>query len=172
MSERGFVHQAWASFAEGRGDMFNNPVLKEIGDAYGKSVAKVILRWLIQRNVVMITKYVHKERMAENFNVFDFSLSESDMPKIAVLDIGKGLFMNHRDPAIARRLGNLKFDIEDRISHFQDMDAVTSASVLMPRNVGLLAQWIEEETGVDKFSIITEEPYSNDYGTCLNRVIE
>ena len=111
MMERGIVHQAWASFAEGRGDMFQNPVLKEIGAAYGKSVAQVILRWLIQRNVVVIPKSVHKERMAENFNVFDFELNESDMERIATLDTGKGLFMNHRDKEVTSRLGNLKFDI-------------------------------------------------------------
>lgn len=111
MVERGIQHQAWASFAEGRRDMFQNPVLREIGDRYGKSVAQVILRWLIQREVVVIPKSVHRERMEENFNVFDFELTEADMLKIADLDTGKGLFMNHRDPAIASRLGNLTFDI-------------------------------------------------------------
>lgn len=111
MEEKGIQHQAWAPFADGRGDMFNNLILKEIGASYGKSVAQVILRWLIQQNVVVIPKSIHRARMEENMNVFDFELSAVDMEKIAAMDTGKGLFMNHRDPAIASRLGNLKFDI-------------------------------------------------------------
>lgn len=111
MKARGIQHQAWASFAEGRGDMFHNPVLEEIGAAHEKSVAQVILRWLIQRDVVVIPKSVHKERMEENINIFDFELSDDEMRRIAGLDTGKGLFMNHRDPEIASRLGNLKFEI-------------------------------------------------------------
>lgn len=111
MTERSIRHQAWASFAEGQEDMFQNPILMEIGTDYGKSVAQVILRWLIQRDVVVIPKSVHRERMEENFDVFNFELSHADMQKIATLDTGKGLFMNHHDPETASRLGNLKFNI-------------------------------------------------------------
>lgn len=78
--------EAWAPFAEGRNNMFSNPELKAIGDKYGKSVAQVILRWLVQRNIVSLAKSVKKERMQENINIFDFELSQEDMDKISTLD--------------------------------------------------------------------------------------
>ncbi|HIS62100.1 MAG TPA: aldo/keto reductase [Candidatus Scybalomonas excrementigallinarum] len=77
---------------------FNNPVLKEIGEKYGKSVAQVALRFLIQSDVVVIPKSVHKNRMEENFNVFDFMLTEEDMARIEALDGGESLFFSHYDP--------------------------------------------------------------------------
>lgn len=90
--------EAWAPFGEGRGDMFTNQVLEEIGRKYGKTVAQVILRWHLQRGVVVIPKSVHKERMIENFNVFDFSLTQSDMATIETLETGKSAFFSHTDP--------------------------------------------------------------------------
>lgn len=94
----GVIPEAWAPFGEGRGDMFSNPILSEIGDKYGKSIAQVILRWHIQRNIVVIPKTTHKERMQENFNVFDFVLSKDDMDTISELDTGKSAFFSHTDP--------------------------------------------------------------------------
>lgn len=85
-------------FAEGKNDYFNNPVLKEIGAKYGKSVAQVALRFLLQSDVVVIPKSVHKNRMQENFNVFDFELTPEDMSKIEELDTEKSLFFSHHDP--------------------------------------------------------------------------
>lgn len=90
--------EAWAPFGEGRGEMFSNPVLTEIAQKHQKSVAQVILRWHIQNGVVVIPKSTHKERMAENFNVFDFTLSEDDMKKIATLDKNQSAFFSHQDP--------------------------------------------------------------------------
>jgi 2,5-diketo-D-gluconate reductase A len=92
--------EAWAPFGEGRGGTFDNPVIAEIAAKYGKSTAQVMLRWHIQRGVVVIPKSTHKERMAENFNVFDFALSDEDMAKIAALDAEKSSFFSHYDPAM------------------------------------------------------------------------
>jgi 2,5-diketo-D-gluconate reductase A len=92
--------EAWAPFGEGRGGTFDNPVIAEIGSKYGKTTAQVMLRWNIQRGVVVIPKSTHKERMEENFNVFDFTLSEEDMTKIAALDKETSSFFSHYDPAM------------------------------------------------------------------------
>jgi len=99
MKKYGVQHESWGPFAEGRKDMFTNPVIKSIGDKYSKSVAQVILRFLIQSDVVVIPKSTHKVRMAENFNVFDFSLNENDMKNIASLDTQESAFFSHYDPA-------------------------------------------------------------------------
>ncbi|MBD5463456.1 MAG: aldo/keto reductase, partial [Lachnospiraceae bacterium] len=85
-------------FAEGRNDYFNNPVLKEIGASHSKSAAQVALRFLIQSGVVVIPKSTHKERMEENFNVFDFELTADEMAKVEALDGGESLFFSHHDP--------------------------------------------------------------------------
>lgn len=90
---------SWGPFAEGRNDYFNTPALKDIGEKYGKTPAQTALRFLIQSGVVVIPKSVHKERMEENFNVFDFTLSEEDMKKLEALDTEKSLFFSHHDPA-------------------------------------------------------------------------
>ena len=90
--------EAWAPFAEGRNNMFSNPVLKEIGDKHDKSIAQVILRWLTQRGVVALAKSVRAERMRENINVFDFKLTDEEMDKIATLDKKESLFFNHQTP--------------------------------------------------------------------------
>ncbi len=104
MKNYGAQIESWGPFAEGRGDMFTNPILSEIGKKYNKSTAQVILRWLIQRNVVVIPKSVHKERIIENFNIFDFELSADDMNKIKSLDTGKSLFFSHSDVEIVKFL--------------------------------------------------------------------
>lgn len=107
-NDLGVAVQSWASFAEGKNDTFNNKVLKSIGDKYGKSVAQVILRWLIERNVIVIPKTTRKARMQENIAVFDFKLSADDKAKIAKLDTGKSLFLDHRDPQKIDFLANIK----------------------------------------------------------------
>lgn len=97
--------QSWASFAEGKNDLFKNELLASIGKKYNKSIAQVVLRWLIQRGVAVIPKSVRKERIEENFNVFDFELSADDMSVIQTLDTKETLFFSHRDPAMVKWLG-------------------------------------------------------------------
>ena len=106
--------EAWAPFGEGRGDIFSNPVLAKIGEKYGKSVAQVILRWHIQRGVVVIQKTTHIERMKENFNVFDFTLSQEDMKLIADLDKKQSAFFSHQDPTMVEWFVNM---VEERKKH-------------------------------------------------------
>jgi 2,5-diketo-D-gluconate reductase A len=105
MRDRGVQHEAWAQFAEGRNDLFANPVLSAIGQAHGKSVGQVVLRWLIQRSVVVIPKSVRLDRMRENRDVFDFELTDDEMTRITGLDTGTTLFFDHRDPHEVSRLG-------------------------------------------------------------------
>lgn len=93
---------SWGPLAEGRNNFFNNPVLADIGAKYGKSVAQVALRWLIQRGVIIIPKSIHIERMKENIDIFDFSLSNDDMADIAGLDTGKSMFFDHHDAETVR----------------------------------------------------------------------
>lgn len=100
--------ESWGPFAEGRNDIFKNELLASIGKKYNKTIAQVILRWLTQRGVVVIPKSVHKDRIVENFNIFDFKLSVEDMEGISTLDTGKSLFFDHRDPAIVKWLGGRK----------------------------------------------------------------
>lgn len=102
--------QSWGPFAEGKNDIFQNEVLRSIGEKYNKTVAQVILRWLTGRGVVAIPKSVRKERMAENFNCLDFGLDEDDMAAIQTLDTKTSLFFDHRDPAMVSWLGNRKID--------------------------------------------------------------
>lgn len=93
---------AWAPLAEGRNNFFSNPVLEAIGRRCGKSVAQVALRWLLQRDVIIIPKSVHKERMEQNFDIFDFSLTLEEMDEIAQLDTGKSLFFDHHAPEVVK----------------------------------------------------------------------
>ncbi len=102
MEEYGCHIMSWGPFAEGRNNFFTNPVLVDIGKKYGKSAAQVALRWLIQRGVIIIPKSVHVERMEQNLDIFDFSLSEDDMKEIAGLDTGKSLFFDHHDPEVVK----------------------------------------------------------------------
>jgi len=108
MVERGVQIQSWGPFAEGRNNLFSDPVLTEIGAGYGKSVAQVVLRWLIQRGVVVIPKSVRPDRMAQNIDVFDFELTDDQMARIATMDTGKSLFFDHRDPAMVSRLSRAR----------------------------------------------------------------
>jgi 2,5-diketo-D-gluconate reductase A len=100
MQARGVQIESWGPFAEGKNDLFTNPTLAAIGDAHGKSVGQVVLRWLTQREVVVIPKSVRPERMAENIDIFDFELTDDEMSRIATLDTGSSLFFDHRDPAM------------------------------------------------------------------------
>ena len=106
MKEYGTQIMSWGPFAEGRNDFFTNPVLKAIGEKYGKSVAQTALRFLIQRDVVVIPKSTHKERMEQNLDVFDFSLSAEDMETIGKLDKGESLFFSHYAPETVKWLAN------------------------------------------------------------------
>jgi diketogulonate reductase-like aldo/keto reductase len=103
--------EGWAPFAEGQNGIFQNEKLKSIGAKYGKSIAQVIVRWHIQRKIVVIPKSVKKERMAENFSVFDFLLSPADMDEIKALDTSTTAFFNHRDPEWVEKLSTRKLDI-------------------------------------------------------------
>jgi len=108
LQENNVQIESWGPFAEGKNNIFHNDVLRAIAEQHGKSVAQVILRWLTQRGVVAIPKSVRKERMAENFNVFDFELSADDMNAIATLDSKQSAFFDHRDPAMVKWLGTRK----------------------------------------------------------------
>ena len=108
LEENNVQIESWGPFAEGKNDIFKNEILTAIGAKYNKSVAQVVLRDLIQRGVVVIPKSVRKERMAENFDVFDFDLSRDDLDAIAKLDTNQSLFFDHRDPKIVAWLGGRK----------------------------------------------------------------
>lgn len=107
MQEKGVQIESWAPFAEGKNNMFQNETLAAIASKYGKSIAQVVLRWLIQRNIVVIPKSIRKERIIENFNVFDFELTKEDMKKIAALDTNTSCFFSHRDPKMVEWLSGL-----------------------------------------------------------------
>ena len=106
MAEHGVQIESWGPFAEGRNNLFTDPALTEIGAAHGKSVAQVVLRWLTQRGIVAIPKSVQPARMAQNLAIFDFTLTEQEMSRIAGLDTGTSLFFDHRDPAMVSFIGN------------------------------------------------------------------
>jgi 2,5-diketo-D-gluconate reductase A len=100
--------ESWGPFAEGRNNIFENELLRSIAGKHGKTVAQIILRWLTQRGVVAIPKSVRKERIEENFDVFDVELSPDDMAAIATLDTKKSSFFDHRDPVMVKMLGEAK----------------------------------------------------------------
>ncbi|WP_331766235.1 aldo/keto reductase [Embleya sp. NBC_00896] len=110
MREHGVQHQSWGGFAEGKNNLFTHPVLSEIGAAHGKSAAQVVLRWLVQRDIVTIPKSVRPERMAQNLDVFDFELTHDQMARIATLDTGTTLFFDHRDPEMVAWLSKRRLD--------------------------------------------------------------
>lgn len=107
MTSKGVQMEGWAPFAEGHNDLFRNETLSAIGEEHGKSVAQVVLRWLLQRGIVCIPKSASKERMAQNFDVFDFELTDEDMAKIRSLDKGESSFFDHRDPHVVENLAGL-----------------------------------------------------------------
>jgi 2,5-diketo-D-gluconate reductase A len=111
MKENNVQIQSWGPFAEGKNNMFQNEILVSIAEKHNKSVAQVILRWLTQRGVVAIPKSVRKERIIENFNIFDFELGQEDMDQIATLDTKESLFFSHRDPEMVKWIGTRKLDI-------------------------------------------------------------
>lgn len=104
MEKYGVQHEAWAPFVEGKNGFFTNPVLAEIGEKHGKSLAQVALRFMLQSNVVVIPKSTHKERMRQNLDVFDFTLSDEEMDAIRALDTGKSLFFDHYAPETVEML--------------------------------------------------------------------
>ena len=108
MKEIGIQHEAWAPFAEGNNDVFRTPLLQKIGEKYGKTVGQVMLRWLLQRDIAVIPKSVRKERMQENFDVFDFELTPADMEAIRTLDTGKSTIYDEMDPHVAMTIGQVK----------------------------------------------------------------
>ena len=108
LAENGVQIESWGPFAEGRNNIFDNALLRALADKHHKSVAQVILRWLTQRGVVAIPKSVRKERIVENFNVFDFELGPEEMAAIATLDTKTSSFFDHRDPKIVKMLGEAK----------------------------------------------------------------
>jgi 2,5-diketo-D-gluconate reductase A len=104
MRENGVQHESWGPFAEGKNEIFKNELLRSIGAKHGKSIAQVIVRWLVQRGIVAIPKSVRKERMEENFAVFDFELSAEDMQAVVALDSKTSSFFDHRDPKMVKRI--------------------------------------------------------------------
>lgn len=108
MKEYGIQPEAWGPFAEGRHGIFTHPVLTEIGKKYSKSAAQIALRWNVQRGVVIIPKSTHRERMEQNLDIWDFSLSEEDMAEIARLDLGRSEIVDHSDPAFIKMLSSMK----------------------------------------------------------------
>lgn len=111
MKENNVQIESWAPFAEGKNNLFQNEVLVSIAEKYNKSVAQVVLRWLTQREVVVIPKSVRKERIIENFNIFDFELSQEDMESITTLDTKQSLFFSHNDPEMVKWISTRKLDI-------------------------------------------------------------
>lgn len=111
MQSKDIQPEAWAPFAEGRNNLFNQPVLVEIGKKYGKSVGQVVLRWLLQRNVVSLAKSVRQERLLENINIFNFELSMTEMNQITAMDTATSAFFSHRDPAMIEWLTSRKLDV-------------------------------------------------------------
>lgn len=108
MKEYNVTPEAWGPFAEGNHGIFTHPVLTKIGEKYGKSAAQVALRWNVQRGVVVIPKSVHKERMEQNMNIWDFKLSDEDIAEIAALDLGHSEIVNHDDPGFVKMLHSMK----------------------------------------------------------------
>lgn len=111
MRELNVQAEAWAPFAEGRNNLFQNPVLRAIATKHGKTLGQVVLRWVVQRGIVPLAKSVRKERMVENLAVFDFELDTDDVSKITALDTGTSSFFSHRDPSMVKRMSERRLDI-------------------------------------------------------------
>ncbi|MCQ9209988.1 aldo/keto reductase [Granulicatella seriolae] len=110
LQDEGIAVEAWAPFAEGKNGIFKNPVLKSIGDKYQKSIAQVIIRRLVEQDVIVLAKSVKPERMAENIDVFDFQLSNEDKAQIAKLELGASQFFSHADPSMVKWMANRKVE--------------------------------------------------------------
>ena len=110
MKENNVQIESWAPFAEGKNNIFQNEILLPLDEKYNKSVAQIILRWLTQRDIVVIPKSVRKERIIENFDIFDFELSKEDMEKIATLNTDQSSFFSHRDPEMVRFLSSMRYE--------------------------------------------------------------
>jgi len=110
LKENNVQIESWGPFAEGKNNLFHNELLASIGEKYNKTIAQVVIRWLTQRGVIAIPKSVRKERMEENFNIFDFELSAEDMEAIKTLDTNASLFFDHRDPGMVKWLGERKLN--------------------------------------------------------------
>ncbi|MCC3278483.1 aldo/keto reductase [Arthrobacter sp. zg-Y40] len=110
MTEHGVRQESWAPFAEGKNNLFSHPTLSAVAEAHGKSIAQVVLRWLIQRGIVVIPKTVNPDRMAANLDSFGFELSPQEMAAIADLDTGKSMFFDHTDPEAVARLSGVKME--------------------------------------------------------------
>jgi 2,5-diketo-D-gluconate reductase A len=108
MRERGVQIESWGPFAEGRNNLFGDPTLSAIGAEHGKTIAQVVLRWLVQRDVVVIPKSVRPERMAENIDIFDFELTAEQRDTIAAMDKGESLFFSHRDPQLVSQMSSMR----------------------------------------------------------------
>ncbi|EAC5197873.1 TPA_asm: aldo/keto reductase [Listeria monocytogenes] len=111
LRKEGVAIEAWAPFAEGKNDIFNNPVLTKIGAKYGKSAAQVILRWLVEQDIIVLAKSVKPERMAQNLDIFDFELTEADKEEIAGIDQGESQFFSHADPEMVKWMANRKLNV-------------------------------------------------------------
>ncbi len=111
LRDNGVQPEAWAPFAQGRNELFSKEILTAIGRKHGKSVAQVVMRWLVQRGIVALAKSVRKDRMAENLAVFDFALDQDDMARIATLETGQSAFFSHRDPAMVKWMAERRLDI-------------------------------------------------------------
>ncbi len=111
LQDNGVMVEAWAPFAEGKNNIFQNEVLLSIAAKYNKSAAQVILRWLVQRGIIALAKSTRKERMIENISVFDFELSTEDVAAITTLDTKTSCFFDHRDPKMVKWLGERKLDV-------------------------------------------------------------
>ncbi|EAE8348003.1 aldo/keto reductase [Listeria monocytogenes] len=111
LRNEGVAIEAWAPFAEGKNDIFNNPVLTKIGAKYGKSAAQVILRWLVEQDIIVLAKSVKIERMEQNLAIFDFELTEADKEEIASLDQGESQFFSHADPEMVKWMASRKLNV-------------------------------------------------------------
>lgn len=111
LQKENVVVEAWAPFAEGRNNLFQNEILKEIGDKYNKSIAQVVLRWLIERDIVVLAKSVNPERMAQNIDVFDFKLTDEDKSKIATLEQSNSQFFSHAEPEMIKFLSSWQLNV-------------------------------------------------------------
>lgn len=111
LQKENVIVEAWAPFAEGKNNLFQNEVLQEIGDKYDKSIAQVILRWLVERDIAVLAKSVNSERMVQNMNIFDFELSDEDKNKIATLEESNSQFFSHADPEMIKALSSRKLNV-------------------------------------------------------------